>query len=91
VADLDLVRVREQLIFGKYAPPPLDPTAASYRGRVGMNRSFLVHTYYPLYAHFFNQLGYASVLPTTADQEGSISAMRLSATLPNWRMDFFMP
>jgi predicted nucleotide-binding protein (sugar kinase/HSP70/actin superfamily) len=52
--DLDLVRLRQQLVFGKYAPPPLDPQSPEYRGRVGFNRSFLVHTYYPLYAQFFS-------------------------------------
>ncbi len=70
VAQLDLVRVRQQLVFGKYAPPPLDPKAPGYRGRVGLNRSFLVHTYYPLYAQFFSMLGYAPVLPETPDPSG---------------------
>jgi predicted CoA-substrate-specific enzyme activase len=70
VANLDLVRVREDLIFGKYAPTPLDPTSPAYRGRVGFNRSFLVHTYYPLYAHFFSNLGYAPVLPQTPSPVG---------------------
>jgi predicted CoA-substrate-specific enzyme activase len=70
VANLDLVRLRQQLVFGKYAPAPLDPAAPGYRGRVGLNRSFLVHSYYPLYAHFFSNLGFASVLPRTANQEG---------------------
>jgi predicted CoA-substrate-specific enzyme activase len=70
VAKLDLVRVRQQLIFGKYAPAPLDPAAPGYRGRVGLNRSFLVHTYFPLYAHFFSALGYAPVLPEHPDQNG---------------------
>ncbi|RJQ69949.1 MAG: activase [Desulfobacteraceae bacterium] len=70
VANLDLVRVREQLVFGKYAPPPPDPASPAYRGRVGLNRSFLVHTYYPLYAHFFSNLGYAPVLPQTPAPAG---------------------
>ncbi|MFZ1985539.1 MAG: acyl-CoA dehydratase activase [Desulfatitalea sp.] len=70
VAKLDLVRLRQQMIFGKYAPAPLDPAAPSYRGRVGLNRSFLVHTYFPLYAHFFSALGYAPVLPENPDPDG---------------------
>jgi predicted CoA-substrate-specific enzyme activase len=70
VAALDLVRLRGQLIFDKYAPPPLDPAAPAYRGRVGFNRSFLVHTYYPLYAQFFSALGYDPVLPQAWDQAG---------------------
>jgi predicted CoA-substrate-specific enzyme activase len=70
VASLDMVRMRQQLIFGKYAPAPLNPKAAGYRGRVGLNRSFLVNTYYPLYAHFFSNIGYCPELPQIADQEG---------------------
>ncbi len=70
VAGLDLVRVRQQLVFGKYAPAPLDHSAPGYRGRVGLNRSFLVHTYYPLYAQFFSRLGYAPVLPETPAPDG---------------------
>ncbi len=70
VARLDLVRTRERLVLGKYAPSPLDPSSPDYRGRVGLNRSFLVHTYYPLYAHFFSNLGYSPVLPQTPRQAG---------------------
>jgi predicted CoA-substrate-specific enzyme activase len=70
VSKLDLVRIRRQLIFEKFAPAPLNPDAADYRGRVGFNRSFLVNTYYPLYAHFFSTLGYQPVLPDYPDPEG---------------------
>ena len=70
VAKLDLVRIRQQLVFGKYAPLPPDPGSPEYRGRIGLNRSFLVNTYYPLYGHFFSRLGFATVLPNTADAEG---------------------
>jgi predicted CoA-substrate-specific enzyme activase len=70
IASLDLVRLRQELVFTKYAPPPLDPRSKTYRGRVGFNRSFLVNTYYPLYAHFFSACGYDPVLPDIADQSG---------------------
>lgn len=70
VANLDLVRMRQQLIFGKYAPPPPDPGSPGYRGKIGLNRSFLVNTYYPLYAHFFSRLGFTPMLPSAADEEG---------------------
>ena len=69
-SQLDLVRVRQQLIFDKYAPQPLNPAAAGYRGRIGFNRSFLVNTYYPLYASFFSNLGYEPVLPRKIDPSG---------------------
>lgn len=67
---LNFVRVRQKLVFGKYAPPPLSEQAPAYRGRIGLNRSFLVNTYYPLYAHFFSAIGYAPVLPDQVDQTG---------------------
>jgi predicted nucleotide-binding protein (sugar kinase/HSP70/actin superfamily) len=66
----DWVRVRQHLIFGKYAPGPLDPKSDAYHGRIGLNRSFLVNTYYPLYAHFFSSLGFEPVLPNSLDQCG---------------------
>jgi predicted CoA-substrate-specific enzyme activase len=68
--DLNLVRIRQELIFGKYAPAPLGPAQSGYRGRVGINRSFLTNTYYPLYANFFSALGYEPVLPDRPDPQG---------------------
>ena len=65
--ELNLVRVRQELIFAKYAPPPLQRPS---RGRVGLNRSFLVNTYYPLYANFFGALGFETVLPEHPDPRG---------------------
>jgi predicted CoA-substrate-specific enzyme activase len=66
VAALDLVRVRQQAVFEKHAPaiPDTGP------GRVAINRSFLVHTYYPLYAAFFRELGLIPILPTEPTREG---------------------
>jgi predicted CoA-substrate-specific enzyme activase len=68
--NLNLVRIRQELIFGKYAPAPLTPGRTGYRGRVGLNRSFLTNTYYPLYANFFSALGYEPVLPDRPDPQG---------------------
>ena len=78
VYDLDLVRVRERLIFDKYGVEPVgdavqEATAASRdrrRGRIGINRSFLVNTYYPLYSTFFAELGFDPVVPALPSQEG---------------------
>lgn len=67
---LDLVRTREQLTFNAYAPDPIPPESPGYRGRIGINRSFLVHTYYPLYAQFFHQLGLNPMLPDKPAQSG---------------------
>ena len=67
---LNLVRRRQELIFEKYAPQPLDAQNPEFRGRVGINRSFLVNTYYPLYANFFSALGFDPMVPDKADQKG---------------------
>ncbi|MCP4745986.1 MAG: activase [Desulfobacteraceae bacterium] len=67
---LNLVNRRQELIFKTFAPQPLNPQSPNYRGRIGINRSFLVNTYYPLYAHFFSGIGYEPVVPETADQKG---------------------
>lgn len=37
---------------------------------IGMNRSFLTYTYFPLFNTFFSELGFRVVLPTHADPEG---------------------
>ncbi|MGD9366313.1 MAG: acyl-CoA dehydratase activase [Desulfobacteraceae bacterium] len=69
-SDLNLVRTRQELIFEKYAPAPMNRPHQGTRGRVGINRSFMVNTYYPLYAHFFSALGFEPVLPEKADPRG---------------------
>jgi predicted CoA-substrate-specific enzyme activase len=67
---LNLVRLRQKLIYSKYAPGPLNRQASSFRGCIGINRSFLVNTYYPLYANFFSALGFDPIVPDQADQKG---------------------
>ncbi len=63
---LDLVAKREQRVFRDLAAAsPDDP-----RPTVGMNRSFLVNTYFPFYNRFFAELGFRLVLPDEPDPEG---------------------
>jgi predicted CoA-substrate-specific enzyme activase len=67
---LDWVRLRQQIIFRKYDTeqqihPPGNPGP-----RVGINRSFLVNSYYPLYSAFFCELGIEPVIPDLPDQTG---------------------
>ncbi|MCH7909120.1 MAG: activase [Candidatus Hydrogenedentes bacterium] len=66
VTGLDLVVQRERRVFRDYAAH--DPQDC--RPTVGMNRSFLVHTYFPLYNRFFSELGFRVVLPDAVDQAG---------------------
>ena len=63
---LDGVAARQRTIF----EPVDDLPAAEVRGRVGFNRSFLVNTYYPLYAAFFTALGYPPILPDVPSEAG---------------------
>ena len=62
----DMVDYRQKLVFEDLAPDdPADP-----RPTIGMNRSFLVNTYFPFFNTFFAELGYRLVLPDTVDPEG---------------------
>ncbi|MFW5988740.1 MAG: acyl-CoA dehydratase activase [Desulfosudaceae bacterium] len=70
IDQLDLVRLRQHLIFDKYAPRPFHETGRTPKGRIGINRSFLVNSYFPLYAHFFTALGFEVVLPDKPDAAG---------------------
>ena len=78
VEQLDLVRVRQQLVFEKYGAKPASDSdqdlrkkgGKKFRGRIGINRSFLVNTYYPLYSTFFAQLGFEPIVPDSYSQEG---------------------
>jgi predicted CoA-substrate-specific enzyme activase len=76
VKNLDLVRIRQRLIFDKYGPQlTIDTDGKSTKGgypkeRIGINRSFLVNTYYPLYSTFFAALGLEPIVPDSYSQEG---------------------
>jgi predicted CoA-substrate-specific enzyme activase len=70
VQKLDLVRLRQDLIFHKYGARLSRVKGAQRRGSVGFNRSFLVNSYYPLYSNFFTELGYDIVMPESPSQEG---------------------
>jgi predicted CoA-substrate-specific enzyme activase len=70
IASLDLVKVRQKLIFEKYGASPPSQMGVNTRGTIGFNRSFLTNSYYPLYANFFSELGYKIVLPAEPSQEG---------------------
>ena len=55
----DLVKLRQQLVFEKYiCPVELKEDAPS----IGISKSFLSNTLYPLYYNFFTQLGFRVIL-----------------------------
>ncbi len=70
VEKLDLVRMRQRIVFEGHIPPTRETTAAGRSRLVGLNKSFLVNTYYPLYATFFTHLGFVPVLPRALSQKG---------------------
>jgi predicted nucleotide-binding protein (sugar kinase/HSP70/actin superfamily) len=64
VGELDLVQTRTRRVFrGSGAPSGLRPV-------IGLSRSYLVNTFYPLFSAFFTELGFDVVLPDRADPEG---------------------
>ncbi len=69
IQKLDLVRMRQDLIFKKYGTTRPDHQTRR-RGSIGFNRSFLVNSYYPLYSNFFTALGYDIVMPESPSQKG---------------------
>jgi len=70
VKKLDLVSVRQQLIFDKYGSRLSRSPGEKARGRIGINRSFMVNTFYPLYSTFFTQLGFDPVMPDVPSKKG---------------------
>jgi len=65
---LDLVRQRQKKVFHTHAPdaPALRPA----RGRIGFNRSFLMNTYFPLFANFFANLGFEPSIAQRCSRAG---------------------
>lgn len=70
VEKLDLVRIRQKLIFEKYGAKLPEESGKNRRGRIGINRSFMVNTFYPLYSTFFTELGFEPVMPNSTSKQG---------------------
>jgi predicted CoA-substrate-specific enzyme activase len=58
----------EHLIFRDQ--PIVEEVHEARSNTIGINKSFLVNTYYPLYKTFFEQIGFGVVLPDLIEQEG---------------------
>ena len=65
--EYDMVDFRQKLVFKDLAPE--DP--ADTRPTVGINRSFLMNTFFPFFNTFFKELGYRVVLPDKIEQYGT--------------------
>ncbi|MCG6893140.1 MAG: acyl-CoA dehydratase activase [Desulfobacteraceae bacterium] len=70
IQQLELVRRRQALVFDTYGVAPVDPKTPKQRERIAIHRSFLVNTYYPLYATFFSRLGMDIVLAEEPSTRG---------------------
>ncbi len=67
---LDLVKVREELVYRRYAPPPQEGEARS----VGITAALFSNTFFPLYANFFAGLGMRVVVGDSPDPDGMEAA-----------------
>ncbi len=63
----NLVRLRQELVFEKYIHPlKLREDAQT----IGIPKSFLTNSYYPLYYNFFTQLGFKVILGNIPEKSG---------------------
>ncbi|MBN1381068.1 MAG: activase [Deltaproteobacteria bacterium] len=67
---LDIVRHHEQLIFQNRKTPEIETKGKKTRPAIGLNKSFLVNSFFPLFQHFFTHLGLNVILPDELDHEG---------------------
>ncbi|MFW5960426.1 MAG: acyl-CoA dehydratase activase, partial [Chitinivibrionales bacterium] len=77
---LDLVKYRQNLMFDKYGPE--EPAGADERlKRVGLNKSLITYSLYPLFSEFFSLLGFKIVLPDDLSSKG-IAMSKSSFCMP---------
>jgi predicted nucleotide-binding protein (sugar kinase/HSP70/actin superfamily) len=65
--DHNLVIKRQRRVFSDLSPSDPNDT----RPTVGMNRSFLLNTYFPFFNRFFAELGFRLMLPSIQDPRGA--------------------
>lgn len=65
------VDLRQNLVFQKQIPAPLERDRVKEKKTVGINRSFLVNTFYPLYVTFFTQMGFCVEIPEKPAPNGT--------------------
>lgn len=69
VSQMDLVHLREKLIFEKYSVQRGIRIASYQNKTVGIPRSLLCNTFFPLYYQFFYGLGFDVICSDAMDQE----------------------
>ncbi len=68
VDDLEHVKTRRELVFNKFIK--LNPDINMDAPVIGINKSFQVHSFYPMFFNFFNELGCKVVTPDEVDETG---------------------
>ncbi len=83
IKELDLVAFRQKLLFDVYGPdnPLTEDNINNKQKTVGLNRSLLLYSLYPLFSNFFSRMGFRVVLPENIDQAG-ISRAEAAFCLP---------
>lgn len=66
IADLDVVAYRERRLYWDSQ----ESKPGDVRRTVGISRSFLTNTFFPLFNRFFTELGFRVVLPSEIDPAG---------------------
>ena len=67
----NLVKYRQELVFEKYlAPSDKIRFTDGHNRKIGISKSFLTNTLYPLYYNFFTTLGFEIILGEEAKAEG---------------------
>ncbi len=83
VEELDLVAVRNHLLFNEFGikdeQPPVEQDKPTRT--VGIMRTFLSHTFYPLYSNYFHEMGFKVVLSDKIEPEG-IARIEAAFCLP---------
>jgi predicted nucleotide-binding protein (sugar kinase/HSP70/actin superfamily) len=77
----DLVTLRQKLVFEKYASIKLSEEKEKNAKTIGINKSFIMDTYYPLFYNFFTKLGLKVILSEEIKRKG-IEKMNSSFCYP---------
>jgi predicted CoA-substrate-specific enzyme activase len=68
--ELNLVKMHEHLVFDQTIPLPEKLGVKKDAKTVGLNKSFTINTYYPLYYHFFSRVGFRVLISDILDRDG---------------------
>jgi predicted CoA-substrate-specific enzyme activase len=67
---LNLVKMHEDLVFDQAIPLPENLGVKKDAKTIGINKSFMTDTFYPLYYHFFSRMGFRVLISDTLDRDG---------------------